>query len=276
MSKTCISQDASRSGEDSTRTTPYSSILLDLPAEIRYQIFYFLLVYHGPIAVFGSRRIRTRVDAAILSTNKQLHHEASAVLYGQNSFNLDTSETSDEGAPAAFLHSIGTRNAGLIRHICITFPHHYARDPDTARWHALRDCDVLTLDVVREVCTGLRTLASARQTANVAEWEVGLQHIPWEDADEILGKIDRHFRTVPDLEEVVVWMTARPPSTRIRPLFEGRSWTLKLDWSFETEQTWEHGYISDPDADYSTARSVSPVDPDPEDYLEDQTLDWFD
>ena len=57
----------------------------DLPGEIRVKIYRFLLIddeYVEEIETLGE----TELDPSILRTNKKIHNEAAAILYGENHF----------------------------------------------------------------------------------------------------------------------------------------------------------------------------------------------
>lgn len=115
--------------------TPFR--LLDLPAEVRNQIYREILVLEDAIELnpkstnpeqderTRTRRLnRYRYDIQprlrLLRTNKQIHHEATSIYYGENEFRF----THVQGwyVLAAFLHTIGPENSKLLRSIAIHVP----------------------------------------------------------------------------------------------------------------------------------------------------------
>lgn len=131
---------------------------LDLPGEIRNQIYPILLISSEPIEVcicIGELRRTTPrfpehrrynledsddendsdcrcrppgIDAgpstAILATCRQIYIEAVHHLYSQNIFTVFSNK---RASLSAFLTRIGTSNASYIRHLCIPMPHVRAR-----------------------------------------------------------------------------------------------------------------------------------------------------
>ncbi|KAK0721094.1 hypothetical protein B0H67DRAFT_578126 [Lasiosphaeris hirsuta] len=127
---------------------------LDLPGEIRNQIYPILLISSEPIEVcicmgelrrttprFPEHRrynledsddendvdcrctppgIDSGPSTAILATCQQIHTEAVHQLYSQNIFTVFSNK---HVSLPAFLNRIGTSNARYIRHLCIPMPH---------------------------------------------------------------------------------------------------------------------------------------------------------
>ena len=106
--------------------------LLDLPAELRNQIYQHVLVDDEKLD-FG-HPTNLQHTAAILRTCRQVHDEARGILYSENVFCLrrrkeqtlrtrwssDTFEIGYEDI-AFFLESIGARNIEFLRHVILGF-----------------------------------------------------------------------------------------------------------------------------------------------------------
>ncbi|EME39890.1 hypothetical protein DOTSEDRAFT_74692 [Dothistroma septosporum NZE10] len=103
--------------------------LLSLPAEIRNQTYHLLLISSHPINLAledGGRQATVRIQnwyevspsANILATCHQLHREASAYLYSDNTFTF----RQDPRTLSAFLSRIKT-SAGLVQGINIVNPY---------------------------------------------------------------------------------------------------------------------------------------------------------
>ncbi|TGO08560.1 hypothetical protein BTUL_0203g00210 [Botrytis tulipae] len=158
----------------SSSPTPQSQIsklnFLNLTIEIRLKIYEELLVAPEPLSlIFDSsagdpaRLIAVREDSdgfspQLLRVSKQIHHEATPLLYRNNQFHLsrlheefeDRLIPSNEGI-VKFLIQMGNYNASLIRHLGIYFP--LTRDdldPDPAQNQAL--------DFIYDKCTSLTTV----------------------------------------------------------------------------------------------------------------------
>lgn len=143
---------------------------LDLTIEIRLKIYGEVLVAPEPLSlIFNSspgdpaKLIAVREDSdgfspQILRVSKQIHHEATPLLYGNNQFHLsrlheefgDRLMPSNEGV-IKFLTQMGDYNASLIRHLGIYFPlTRNDPDPDPVQNQAL--------DFLHDKCTSLTTV----------------------------------------------------------------------------------------------------------------------
>ncbi|KAF7936361.1 uncharacterized protein EAE98_002580 [Botrytis deweyae] len=143
---------------------------LDLTIEIRLKIYEELLVAPEPLSlIFTSspgdkaQLIAVREDGdcltpQLLRVSKQIHHEATSILYSNNQFHLsrlheefgDRQMPSNEGV-VEFLTQMGNYNASLIRHLGICFPlSRNDSDPDPVKNQAL--------DFIHDKCTSLTTV----------------------------------------------------------------------------------------------------------------------
>ncbi|KAI4680403.1 uncharacterized protein J4E84_008051 [Alternaria hordeiaustralica] len=88
----------------SQTSNPTATSLLTIPAELRNQIYEYLLVEDEPILIAGSSQDDTAIKTgsfsgspAILQTCRQIYHEAIGVLYGHNIFQFNYGIVLDEG-----------------------------------------------------------------------------------------------------------------------------------------------------------------------------------
>ncbi|KAJ0419175.1 hypothetical protein BJY00DRAFT_286418 [Aspergillus carlsbadensis] len=88
--------------------------LLDLPGEIRNQVYTHLLVRTSPVYLYSKKGLAP----SILYTNKTIHQEVRSILYSCNCLDL----TSGFIATRDFLRAIGRDNAALIQSVRIFFP----------------------------------------------------------------------------------------------------------------------------------------------------------
>ena len=208
--------------------------LMSLATEIRLAIYADLLIQRdGPINFeenydqllqFRIRPTKTTTNLcpALLRVSKQVYTEAISILYSKNCFRF-SDLTSVDDLPtrhpiAVFLDEIGTRNASLLHHVCVSLTLE-----DWPGELQLRD-----LDVLRDhpnVCLGITTLeleltlepvhflassdspVSSRSLDLVSERlqgfpslrkvEVDLRLLGWEESDADDGKSDRHEGVVP-------------------------------------------------------------------------------
>jgi hypothetical protein len=110
---------------------------LDLPVEIRLQIYSELLIQSETIVVpwTSGDWLTTNtvcVYPEILRVNKKIHSEASPILYSENRFKFPGFRFAawDDNI-ARFLRAIGTYQGKLIRHVAITFPKFDYTIPET-------------------------------------------------------------------------------------------------------------------------------------------------
>ncbi|KAK0631292.1 hypothetical protein B0T14DRAFT_489878 [Immersiella caudata] len=154
--------------------------------------------------------------AAILLTSRQIHTEASHLLYATNAFTIFTSKTS---TLSAFLHSIGRQNAHLIRHMCIPFLHVRLRldledpwssddeeemnGPLNVRGYEGVKCDPLfrvanpgVLDMLGKWCTGLEELEAVVGTAQRADRNVVRRGLVREAIEFLDGEARRRIKSM--------------------------------------------------------------------------------
>ncbi|KIW25741.1 uncharacterized protein PV07_08897 [Cladophialophora immunda] len=206
----------------------------DLAVEIRLRIYSELLVNPGPIdfvADFGPsspplfRRQRDGLYPAILRVNKEIHREASPVLYAWNHFRFP--EVFSLSAPVSayitpFLNRIGS-HASLIRHIRIPFPTFDYPLPDRA---VLHEVHVKNLETIRRACAGLQTieLLVPAEHCNYALRDDAI-------APEALNILDMRLQSMPSLKEITVNFEVYDggdSSDDLTELLHGHSWAVKV------------------------------------------------
>ncbi|KAJ5682062.1 uncharacterized protein N7477_002002 [Penicillium maclennaniae] len=222
---------------------------LGLPAELRNEIYVYLLVRKEPIDPWNGDH---GLDLNLLSTNTVILHEARSLLYGHNCFDLTP------GRIPEFLDTIGFINASHLQCIRIDFP----RLCDLEDEVSLEDVSLHMLEKIQSHCTNLRMLITAPESTNTME--------NWLDSFDspsicarALALIDARFRAISSLQEIVIEVYEEGPSTYIRKKMESHGWILKVVESVEVEEwdvdrSWddfeddEYLHDDDDDDDYDT------------------------
>lgn len=140
------------------RTSLVPISIFSLPGKIRRNIYARVLVVAHPLFLLqdtGSQVVETFAPEkpfrwlALLRTNRQVHDEASAVLYGLNHFTfMDTTQHQGD-LLQSFLNCIGTVNAGRLAHIGINFPVVETAEGQPGKV-MLRDDDLYSLKLLQE------------------------------------------------------------------------------------------------------------------------------
>ncbi|KAK8026835.1 hypothetical protein PG991_003891 [Apiospora marii] len=159
-------------------------------------------VIYGRISGNRLRLLRTgdRPSLAILRTNKQVHAEASSILYGDNSVDLS-------GEEYPFFLSRGScsrQYAGLIRRLALGYP---------------QCCPAL---VIADLCPGLTEITFRAPDL----WSYIGTPERIDETIEALARFDRHLRAAfPRLERICieVWRRTWP----IRPKYRGPAIKMK-------------------------------------------------
>ncbi|KAF2416554.1 hypothetical protein EJ08DRAFT_99122 [Tothia fuscella] len=224
-----------------TSTTPSHSVqsahsvavdFLNLPEVARNKVYSNVLLIPHPLYIFqdnGSKLESFAPDKptrwlAILYTNRQISHEASAALYAVNCFHLVDITQQQFVLLHDFLNCIGSAHAAVLSHLCINFP--VVEGVDGQRGKAkIRDDSLESLKLLRERCTGLSTLETLVHNKNCSLFK--------EDDDFIRGvlpEIDAQFRTIPSLKKIMVRIEVFDgvPSTSARDLMQELGWVVLL------------------------------------------------
>jgi hypothetical protein len=213
---------------------PESSLLFSLPREIRNNIHQRVLIASHPLYIFqetaGSRDDKVGLFAperpparrwlALLYTNKQLHEEASAVLYGLSHFALVDATAGKKnqgpGLLSSFLGRIGSVNAGCLSHLCINFPVVTAGAEEggvTTDGQAGEEEGNFwgELGLLREKCTGLATLEMmvyGRHAKGLTVASHGANNPRVVRGG--LSQMDAHLKAIPSLRRVLVKLYSGP------------------------------------------------------------------
>ncbi|KFY59290.1 hypothetical protein V496_05717 [Pseudogymnoascus sp. VKM F-4515 (FW-2607)] len=209
--------------------------LLRLPRSIRDDIFRRVLVVAHPLYLFqdtGSTVVETFGPEirgrwlALLYTNRQMHDEATAVLYGFNRFTMVDTTPRQVVLLQSFLICIGSANAGLLSHVSINFPVAERVDgkPEEIR---LREDGLRSLKLLQDKCTNLKTLEIFVHNQS----SEGLNQKSYNNAEFIqkaLSQIHGQFKLIPSLSRVVVRFYDSPPASPVIELMQGLGWVILI------------------------------------------------
>jgi len=217
---------------------------LDLPAEIRLQIYEELLVRSEPIIFRMSGfppspplylyKGAYGLCPALLRASKSVYREASPLLYSRNRFDFSDSDliytmlklstNCKSLALTSFFSQIGDKNTSFIRHLYIDFPTFRDHRPETT---ALEDNNIKTLELIRDKCT------------NIAILEMSLYDIwPFEYfkangslivAEAALELLDTRFKAISSLKEVIVHIYRDPiAGNNLQKKMRDCGWTVNV------------------------------------------------
>jgi hypothetical protein len=203
-----------------------------LPAKVRKRIFESVLIVTHPIFLFQG--YGTQVEAfapekprkwlAPLQTSRQMHEEASAVLYGSNRFNLvDTTEKQPD-LLHSFLACIGPSNSGALTHLCIKFPS-VEKSQDRAQRFELTKESLSSLSLLQQECTSLKTLEVFLHNQEAT----GLTHLIEEGqtlAHEALSTINAQLKEISSLVNIIVRVYDHNLNPSLKPSMTSLGWTV--------------------------------------------------
>ncbi|KAK4042993.1 hypothetical protein C8A01DRAFT_32938 [Parachaetomium inaequale] len=224
------------------------SLLFSLPREIRNDIYQrVLFVSHplylfqeetGPsdkVGLFAPERPPARRWLALLYPNKQLHDEASAVLYGLSHFALvdATAGKNHANLLSSFLGRIGSVNAGCLSHLCINFPaavgNSEEEDVTADQQAGEEDAFLGELRLLREKCTSLVTLEMMVYGRHAKGVTVA-SHDP--DNSQlvrgVLSRMDAHLKAIPSLRRVLVRLYSGPLAPDVVEWMHGFGWVVSV------------------------------------------------
>ncbi|KAJ5240501.1 uncharacterized protein N7469_002092 [Penicillium citrinum] len=168
---------------------------LNLPAELRNEIYKYLLVCRDPINPWSKGN---ELASNLLSTNTTILHETSSLLYGNNCFDLSSS--SPTSVPE-FLDTIGLANASNLNCIRIRFPDFR----DVGEEVSLEEESLRTLTKIQEYCTNLKRITA---TAPSTYWMgVQLSVDSPSICDKALALVADHFRAITSPSDVFMEVT---------------------------------------------------------------------
>jgi hypothetical protein len=205
-----------------------------LPVEIRHQIFKLVLAVPDSLYLFqdpGSplesfMPSKPRAWLALLYTSRRVSYEARSVLYGANRFTLEEVEIANyrSNILKSFINGIGSVNAGFLSKLRISFPA-TERVDDQQGEIRLREDTLQNLQLLRNECTGLRTLEALI-------YGKGCRYLITEDQDnphfahDVLVKIDSEFRKIASLNTIIVRFCSGSPAPSIRNFLEILGWVV--------------------------------------------------
>ncbi|KAG9231370.1 hypothetical protein BJ875DRAFT_517407 [Amylocarpus encephaloides] len=226
---TSISPD----GVLSQRTSSVPISFFSLPGDIRNNIYRRVLVVGHPLFLFqdtGSTVVETFAPdrpfrwLALLYTNRQVHDEASAVLYGLNHFTFMDTTRHQGGLLQSFLGCIGSVNAGLLSHLCINFPIVETVEGQPGNF-ILREDDLHSLKLLQEKCTNLTTLETLIHSRNSRRL-INPGHDDSQFIREALSQIDAQLKAISSLNKIIVRSYDGTPNPWVMELMQGLGWVI--------------------------------------------------
>lgn len=229
---------------------------LSLPAELRNEIYKYLLVSGDPIIPWSKKY---ELASNLLSTNTMILHEASSLLYGNNCFDLSSSSSiliSD------FLATIGLVNASHLNCIRIRFPEFGDLEEEVS----LDEKSLRTLTKIQAYCTNLKSITVPARSTHLMGFELSVDNPSI--CDRALALVADHFRAITSLPEIVMEVYDDILTSYIIPVETMKSfgWTLKTVEPVEEEE-WDDDRIWDKNEDF-----YYPYDDD-DDYDNDDDYD---
>ncbi|OJJ65840.1 hypothetical protein ASPBRDRAFT_201504 [Aspergillus brasiliensis CBS 101740] len=204
---------------------------LSLPAELRNEIYTYLLICREPInPCHGGHELHPN----ILFTNTAILHEARALLYGHNCFDL----TGESGHVSKFLDTIGSINASHLQCIRIDFPSLGNLEDEVS----LEEGSLHILEKIQLQCTNIRKLITDSESTNTMEVRLHLFDSPTIRA-RALALTAARFGAISSLQEIIVEVYEENLSSNIRREMESHGWILKVvepvevkDW--DVDRSW--------------------------------------
>ncbi|KAJ6132241.1 hypothetical protein N7471_007456 [Penicillium samsonianum] len=204
---------------------------LSLPAELRNEIYMYLLVRSEPIDPWNGGH---ELVPNLLSTNTKILHEARSLLYGDNCFDLSRWESE---IIAQFLDTIGFINASYLQCIRIDFPtlreleYKVNLEVDSLRILEKIQCHCINLEKV--ITTSKSTTAMENQLDSFDSPKI---------CEKALALVDARFREISSLQEIVIEVYEEGPSLDLRRKMRSRGWILnvveepveEVKWNFHT------------------------------------------
>lgn len=197
---------------------------LSLPAELRNEIYSYLLIRREPINPWNGDH---ELHPNILFTNTAILHEARALLYGHNCFDL----TWEHGHISEFLDAIGFINASHLQCIRINFPTLGDLEDEVN----LEEGSLHVLEKIQSQCTNIKKLITDSESTNTMEVQLDLFDSPTICA-RALAMIAARFGAISSLQEIVVEVYEEGPSSDIRREMESHGWVLKVVEPVEVEE----------------------------------------
>jgi hypothetical protein len=216
----------------SQRTSSLAISFFTLPREIRNDIYRRVLVVAHPLFLFQDTGSRVETFApdrpfrwpALLYTNRQVHDEASAVLYGLNHFTFEVEMQHQFGPLQSFLNCIGPVNAGLLSHLSINFPVAESVEGQPGKV-TLREDDLRSLKLLQEKCTHLTTLETLVYSQNSRRL-INASHDDSQFIREALSQINAQLKAISTLREIIVKFNDGHPTPSVMELMQDLGWVV--------------------------------------------------
>ncbi|KAL4781517.1 hypothetical protein BJX76DRAFT_13720 [Aspergillus varians] len=196
-----------------------ASSLLDLPGEIRNQVYAHLLVRTLPVVFFYRKK---GLAPSIIYTNKKIHQEARSILYSCNCFDL----TGGFIATRDFLGAIGRNNAGLIQSVRIFFPGVKGMLED--------DDEEVTSENIQSKMVGFLASHGVRPRRITTTWQSSAGLISQLDSlggmdsvHKTLALLDARFRSSESTREIVVEVYHDIISKDVERAMESYGWEVR-------------------------------------------------
>jgi hypothetical protein len=209
-------------------------VFFDLPRNIRDEIYGLVLIAPYPLLLFQDspgHRVESFAPgkpaqwAGLLLASRQLHAEGSETFYGKNCFNVvDTTMEREVAILRSYLSCIGSTNASLLSHLCISFP----VPIDTKGQPAivrLGEDGLRSLQHLQELCANLKTLETYVHRGN-SQYLVEVSPTDTLLVPEMLLEVDRQLKAIPSLSNIIIRFYNGRPTSLVKETMQGLGWTV--------------------------------------------------
>ena len=207
---------------------------LDLPGEIRNEIYKYLLVHDVTIKPWSGDHA---LSPNILATNRTILREASSILYGNNCFDFTRWGRSPYWIQV-FFGAIGIINMGYFRSICLDFPQFDMKNESPT----LDDISQSNLEIIEGFCTRLETVTITPFSISVLmSWLEHQKNYPCtpcgahDISGPVLFQVDFALRANPTVKHINVeghWTLGEKFADQIQRL-DGSN---KIEWKKRREE----------------------------------------
>lgn len=204
--------------------------LLGLPKGVRLKIYGYALVLLHPVYIFQEPGSVLETFApekpkrwlGLLYANRQIHEEASTVLYGMNHFHLMDITQQQAALLESFINCVGPTNAASISWLCINFPVTQNTDQQPGMVK-LRDDSLRSLVLLQDNCTNLSTLELLVHYKNSSFFQYTDDFLR-----EALTLINDHFQSITALKKIIVRFSdhKRPPTAAAKQYVKDLGWQI--------------------------------------------------
>ncbi|KJR87248.1 uncharacterized protein SPSK_01931 [Sporothrix schenckii 1099-18] len=224
----------------------HTSSFLSIPREVRNGIYRRVLVLRHPLHLFQNNGstvpgpLETFAPEkparwlALLYVNRQVHAEASEVLYGLHHFRLVGTAQNQAQLLCTFVNSIGPGNAGAVSHLSINFPaieRVVGVEGQLGRLRlALTGDGQSSLAILREKCPNLTILETLVYTHG-SQSLLYAGHDSHDDLDdqsirEALAHVDVQLKLISSLRKIIVRFYSGPLAPSVVAAMQGFGWDV--------------------------------------------------